>query len=286
MLNWMADVRYGFRALKRSPGFTLGAVVVLALGIGANTAIFSLVNAVLLRPLPYDEPSRLVQVWHIPPAKSFPGLTWFSVSPANYLDWQRQNSSFEAMAAYGGRDLTFGGSERPEAIQGVAVAAEFFSVLRVRPFLGRTFTAEENRAGGNRVILLSYKFWRDHFGADANIVGRDVTVNSQRYFVAGVMPDTFRFPGWAQVWVPLAWTNEDRAVRGNHNYAVISRLRPGVSIAPRPNRTLPPSLHGWSGSIPKMTRAGARLQFLCATSWWGIFVRRCWCFSERWLSCC
>ena len=231
MLNWMTDVRYGFRALKRSPGFALGAVVVLALGIGANTAIFSLVNAVLLRPLPYDEPSRLVQVWHIPPAKSFPGLTWFSVSPANYLDWQRQSSSFEAMAAYGGRDLTFGGSERPEAIQGVAVAAEFFSVLRVRPFLGRTFTADENRAGGNKVILLSYKFWRDHFGADASIVGRDVTVNSQRYFVAGVMADTFRFPGWAQVWVPLAWTNEDRAVRGNHNYAVIGRLRPGVSIA-------------------------------------------------------
>ena len=231
MLNWMADVRYGFRALKRSPGFALGAVVVLALGIGANTAIFSLVNAVLLRPLPYDEPSRLVQVWHIPPAKSFPGLSLFSVSPANYLDWQRQSTSFEAMAAYGGRDLTFGGRERPEAIQGVAVAAEFFSVLRVRPFLGRTFTADENRAGGNKVILLSYKFWREHFGADANIVGRDVTVNSQRYFVAGVMPDTFRFPGWAQVWLPLAWTNEDRAVRGNHNYGVIGRLRPGVSIA-------------------------------------------------------
>jgi hypothetical protein len=109
MLNWMADLRYGFRALRRSPGFALGAILVLALGIGANTAIFSLVNAALLRPLPYEEPSRLVQLWHIPPAKSFPGLTLFSVSPANYLDWQRQSSAFEAMAVYGGRNLVFGG---------------------------------------------------------------------------------------------------------------------------------------------------------------------------------
>jgi putative ABC transport system permease protein len=230
MLNCMTDLRYGFRALRRSPGFALGAIAVLALGIGANTAIFSIVNAALLRPLPYEEPSRLVQLWHIPPAKSFPGLTWFSVSPANYLDWQRQSSSFEAMAAYGGRNFTFGGRERPEAIVGAAVAPEFFSVLRVRPLLGRTFTSDENRPGGNKVILLSYNFWRDHFGSDVNIVGRDVTINSQRYSVVGVMPERFRFPGWAQVWAPLAWSNQNQAVRGNHNYGVVARLKPGVAI--------------------------------------------------------
>src|ERR1700730_15408868 len=230
MMNWMTDLRHGFRALRRSPGFALGAIVVLALGIGANTAIFSIVNAALLRPLPYEEASRLVQLWHIPPAKSFPGLTWFSVSPANYLDWQRQSSSFEAMAAYGGRNFTFGGRERPEAILGAAVAPEFFSVLRVRPLLGRTFTSDENRPGGNKVILLSYKFWREHFGSDANIVGRDVTINSQPYSVVGVMPETFRFPGWAQVWAPLAWSNQNLAVRGNHNYGVVARLKPGVAI--------------------------------------------------------
>src|SRR5258705_812702 len=230
MLNWMSDLRYGFRALRRSPGFALGAILVLALGIGANTAIFSLVNAALLRPLPYEEPSRLVQLWHIPPAKSFPGLTLFSISPANYLDWQRQSSSFEAMAAYGGRSFTFGGRERPEAILGAAVSPEFFSLLRVRPLLGRTFTADENAAGGSKVILLSYKFWRDHFGSDANIVGRDITINSQPYSVVGVMPESFRLPGWAPVWVPLAWSNEDRAVRSNHNYMAIARLKPGVAI--------------------------------------------------------
>src|ERR1700741_4285088 len=115
MRDWMADLRYGFRALRRSPGFGLGGVFILALGIGANTSIFSMVNAALLRPLPYEDASRLMQVWHIPPAKSFPGLTLFSVSPANYLDWQRQSSSFEAMAAYGGARPTFGGTGRPEA---------------------------------------------------------------------------------------------------------------------------------------------------------------------------
>src|ERR1700716_2748951 len=130
MRNWIADLRYGVRALRRSPGFALGAVLVLALGIGANTAIFSIVDAVLLRPLPYQDAARLMQVWHVPPAKNFPGLTFFSVSPANYLDWQRQSASFEGMAAYGGRTFTFGGTERPEAIMGAAVAPDFYSVLR------------------------------------------------------------------------------------------------------------------------------------------------------------
>jgi putative ABC transport system permease protein len=231
MRNFMADLRYGLRALRRSPGFALGAVFVLALGIGANTAIFSIVNAALLRPLPYDEPSRLMQVWHIPPAKSFPGLTLFSVSPANYLDWQRQSSSFEAMAAYGGRSLTFGGTERPEAIVAAAVGPEFFTVLRVRPAIGRTFTPDENLPGGAKVILLSYKFWRDHFGSDASIVGRDITINSRPYSVVGVMPEQFSLPSWSQVWVPLGWSNEERAIRGNHNYMVIGRLRSGVDIA-------------------------------------------------------
>jgi putative ABC transport system permease protein len=231
MRDWMADLRYGFRGLRRSPGFALGAIFVLALGIGANTAIFSIVNAALLQPLPYEDPSRLMQVWHVPPAKNFPGMTLFSVSPANFLDWQRQSASFEGMAAYGGRSLTFGGTERPEAIIGAAVAPEFFSVLRVRPAIGRTFTPDETQAGGARVILLSYKFWRDHFGSDASIVGRDITINSQRYSVVGVMPERFVAPSWAQVWVPLAWSNEERAVRGNHNYMVIGRLKAGVDVA-------------------------------------------------------
>lgn len=230
MHNWLTDLCYGFRALRRSPSFALGAILVLALGIGANTVIFSIVNAALLRPLPFDDPSRLMQVWHVPPAKNFPGLNLFSVSPANYLDWQRQSFSYEAMAVYGGRSFSVGGKERPEAILAAAVAPEFFSVLRVRPMLGRTFSPDENAPGGGKVILLGYKFWRDHLGSDPNIVGRDIAIDSRPYSVVGVMPELFRFPGWAQVWVPLAWSNEERVVRGNHNYMVIARLKPGVAI--------------------------------------------------------
>jgi putative ABC transport system permease protein len=231
MLDWLADLRYGFRGLRHNPGFALGAIFVLALGIGANTAIFSIINAALLRPLPYEDSSRLMQVWHVPPAKSFPGITLFSVSPANFLDWQRQSSLFERMAAYGGRSLTFGGTERPEAIIAAAVAPEFFSVLRVRPAIGRTFTADENQSGSAKVILLSYKFWRDHFGSDPTIVGRDITIDSRPYSVVGVMPERFGLPSFAQVWVPLAWSNEERAIRGNHNYMVVGRLKAGVDVA-------------------------------------------------------
>jgi putative ABC transport system permease protein len=230
MRNWMADFRFGLRALRRSPGFAAGAILVLALGIGANTAIFSIVNAVLLRPLPYEDPSRLMQVWHVPPAKSFPGITLFSVSPANYLDWQAQSSSFDSMAAYSGRSLTFGGKDQPEMLQASNVGREFFTVLRARPLLGRVFSPEEDRPGSNHVIVLSYKFWRDRFGADPNIVGRDITLDSQPYSVVGVMPEKFRFPSFAEAWVPLGWTNEERAVRGNHNFLAIARLKSGVDI--------------------------------------------------------
>jgi predicted permease len=224
------DLRYGIRILMKNPGFTLVAVVTLALGIGANTLIFSVVRAVLLRPLPYKDSSRIMQVWHVPPAGSFPGINFFNVSPANYLDWQRESSSFECMAAYGFRSFASSGWEQPEAINGAAVATDFFSVLRARPMLGRTFTPDEDRPGAGTVILLSNGFWRDHFAGDPAIVGRDIALNSRRYRVVGVMPRGFRFSSWAEVWTPLAWSDEERAVRGIHNYSVIARLKPGIDL--------------------------------------------------------
>jgi predicted permease len=230
MGNLVADFRYGFRILLRNPGFTLAAIVVLALGIGANTAIFSIVNAVLLRPLPYQDAPRIMQVWHVPPAKSFPGMTFFSVSPANYLDWRSQNRSFEQMAAYGFASFNVGGDERPEAIRGAAVAPGFFSILRVQPVLGRTFSPEEDRPGQGQVVILGHTLWRDHFAADPGIVGRSVLLDGRPYTVVGVMPPKFKFPAWAELWVPLAWANEKRAVRGNHNYMVIGRLKPEVAV--------------------------------------------------------
>ncbi len=226
----LSEFRFSLRILRRNPGFSVAAMVVLAMGIGANTAIFSVVNAVLLRPLPFDDSPRIMQVWHVPPAKSFPGMTMFSVSPANYLDWQSQNSSFEHMAAYGFRSFTVGGTERPEAVQAAAVASDFFPLLRVQPLLGRTFTPDEDQPGQGHVVVLGYNFWRDHFASDRNIVGRSVVIDGETYSVVGVMPETFRFPSWAKVWVPLAWTNENRNVRGNHNYMVIARLKKDVDI--------------------------------------------------------
>src|SRR5215468_7545669 len=230
MRNLFSEARFSFRTLRRNPAFSAAAIVVLALGIGANTAIFSVVNAVLLRPLPFDDPSRILQVWHVPPAKSFPGLTMFSVSPANYLDWRSQSSSFEQMAAYGFRSFTIVGKERPEAIRAAAVASDFFAILRVAPLLGRAFTPDEDRPGEGHVVVLGYNFWRDHFASDRNIVGRGILLDGETYSVVGVMPETFRFPSWGKIWIPLAWTNETRAVRGNHNYLVISRLKKGVDI--------------------------------------------------------
>ncbi len=230
MRNLALDLHYGLRVLLRSPGFSVAIVLILALGIGANTLIFSVVNAVLLRPLPYQDSSSIMQIWHVPPANSFPGMSFFSVSPANYLDWQSQSHSFEEMAAYGGATFNIGGKEQPEAIQAAAVAAGFFSILRVHPVLGRAFSPEEDRPGQGQVVVLGNTFWRDHFGADPGVIGRNIILNGEPYNVIGIMPPKFKFPDFAQIWVPLAWTNEKRAVRGNHNYMVIGRLKSGVEI--------------------------------------------------------
>jgi len=259
MRNLVSDLRHGLRTLVRNPGFSTIAILLLALGIGANTAIFSVVDAVLLRPLPYQDSSRIMQIWHVPPAKSFPGMTLFSVSPANYLDWQRQNHSFEEMAAYGGTNFNVGGKERPEAIQGAAVAQGFFSILRVHPLLGRTFSQEEDHPGQGHVVVLGYALWRDHFGADPGILGRSIVLNGETYSVIGVMSPNFRFPSFAQLWTPLAWTDEKRAVRGNHNYLVIGRLQPGVdvraaqaeisAISTRLEQLYPEDDKGWGATI-------------------------------------
>jgi putative ABC transport system permease protein len=229
MRSLLQDLRQSLRVLRRNLAFAIGAILVLALGIGANTAIFSIVNAAMLRPLPFDEPERLVQIWHVPPAKSFPGINLFSVSPANYLDWKAQSTSFDSMSIYGYRGLPFGGTDRPELVQAAAVPPDFFAVLRAQPLLGRTFTRDDDHAGP-RAILLSYRLWRDRFASDPGIVGRDIAVNSQNYTVVGVMPEKFRMPGFAKAWVPLGWTDADRAVRGNHNYLVIARLKPNIQI--------------------------------------------------------
>src|SRR5215470_9634976 len=139
MSSLMQDIKYGFRVLRGSPAFTATAVVVLALGIGANTAIFTVVNAILLRPLPFPDSARLMQIWHVPPAKSFPGMKQFTVSPANYLDWKAQNHSFQQMTIYTYNSFNITGKGQPETVRAGAVSADFFSVFQVQPKLGRVF---------------------------------------------------------------------------------------------------------------------------------------------------
>jgi len=224
------DLRYALRQLRKNPGFSAVAIVTLALGIGANTSIFSVVNAVLLRPLPFKDASRLVRLWHVPPQSSFPGMTTFSVSPANYLDWQKQNDVFESMAIYQYHGFTLTGSEHAEQIDATGVSADFFTTLGVQPMLGRPFAREEDQPGRSDVVILSNRFWQEHFGSNPQIVGRTITLDGVNYVVAGVMPASFRFPDYAQMWTPLAWTDQAKAVRGNHNDMVIGRLKPGVDL--------------------------------------------------------
>jgi len=224
------DVRYGFRRLYKSPGFTAIAVLTLALGIGANSAIFSVVNGVLLRPLAFKDAGRLVRIWHTPPPKSFPGMTMFSVSAANYFDWKAQNHVFQDMAIYNYRGFTLTGTDKPEQVDGSAVSTGFFETLGVQPILGRIFTADEDQPGHANVLILSHRFWREHFASNAEIVGHTVNMDGQSYLVAGVMPPSFRFPEFAQVWTPMAWTDKERAVRGEHHSVVIARLKAGVNV--------------------------------------------------------
>jgi putative ABC transport system permease protein len=230
MNTWLQDLQHGARVLAKNPGFTAAAIVVLALGIGANSAIFSVVDAVLLRPLPFGDPARLVQVWHVPPAKSFPGMTRFSVSAANFVDWQQQNHVFNKMAIFTGSSLNLTGREQPESLQGAAISADFFSTLQTHPMLGRVFTPDEDQLGKNHVVILSYGLWKSRFGADPHIAGQIVKFDEQAYTVLGVMGEKFRYPSWAQYWTPMGWTDKERAVRGEHHYMVIARLNSGATL--------------------------------------------------------
>ena len=230
MTGLLQDLRFSLRQFRKSPGFTAVAVATLALGIGANTAIFSVVNGVLLRPLAFKDADRLVRVWHVPPPKSFPGMTTFSVSAANYLDWERQNQVFAGMAIYSFHGFTFTGTNKPEQVDACAVSSGFFPTLGVQPVLGRFFTPEEDQPGRSNVVVLSHRLWQEHFGSNPAIVGQHIKLDGQSYLVAGVMPATFQFPEFAQMWTPMAWTDKEKSVRGEHHSVVIARLKPGLDV--------------------------------------------------------
>ncbi len=224
------DVRYALRTLRKNPGFAAVTVGVLALGIGANTAIFSVVNAVLLKPLPYPDAQRLVVVPHVPPQDIFPGMKTFAVSPANYFDWKAQNDVFEKMTILTDGSLTLTGSGQPESVPTGFVSSEFFGVLGVRPLAGRLFASGDDEAG-HRVAVLSEELWKTRFGSNPAAVGSTFVAGGESYTVIGVLPAGRGFPEGARLWVPLTFTAEEKAVRGIHDYLVLARLKPGASVA-------------------------------------------------------
>jgi predicted permease len=231
MQTLIQDLRYGARTLLKNPVFTLIAVITLALGIGANTAIFSVVDAVLLRPLPYPEADRLVFLW----TTSKGGTSIFGSAMPDYRDWRDQNRTLEGLAGfyYGDFNLSPAGGE-PERVQGAYVTSNLFNALKVSPTLGRLFTPEEDQFGRHRVVLLSHGLWQRSFGGDRSIVGREIKLGGESFTVAGVMPRGLPFfdnVPEVELWTPIAFAPGDSMdTRNNHFVNLVGRLKSGVTV--------------------------------------------------------
>ncbi len=249
------DIRYGVRGLLKRPGFTAIALVALALGIGANTAIFSLVNAVVIRPLPFPDPDRLVWVY----GNIRNGGSRASVSPPDFLDYRSQNKTFEQFAASGTQPLAVNltGSGEPERVSASAVTGNYFDTFGVTPAIGRTFTIDNEKPGSDQVTVLSHAFWQKRFGGDTDIVGKTITLDSKSYQILGVMPAGVSFPQSAELWIPMNFDGDpDMKIRKAHFLRPIGRLKPGVTltqaqadtdmIAGRLEQQFPESNTGWN----------------------------------------
>ena len=247
------DVRYGLRALRHSPGFTFLACLALALGVGANTAIFTVVNAVMLRPLPFTEPDRLVRIWESNPTGGWPT---FAISQPNFLDWRSTSTSFDRLAAMGGAGFSTSGPGGAELVQANAVTVDFLPVLGATPVMGRNFREDEDRPGGStRVAILTHMFWQRRFGGANDVLGQSLILNGNPYTIVGVLPSTF---AWGtptlDLLVPLA--PDPKRSRGDHRLLVIGRLKPGTTIdqahadlstiAARLEKQFPDSNQGWT----------------------------------------
>jgi predicted permease len=231
MQTFWQDLRYGARMLRKQPGFTLIAVITLALGIGANTTIFSVINSLLLKPIPFPDADRLVLVWQTqandPKSRNI-------ISAPNYQDWQRQNDVFANMAIFdsAGKGYNLSGSGEPERVSGVRVSAGFFDVLGVKPRLGRTFLPEEETPGKHQVVVINDGLWRSRYNADPTLVGKTIKVDSEEHTVIGVMPPEFEFQFFSpirQLWVPVAYTKGDQE-RNSQSFVCLARLKPEVTM--------------------------------------------------------
>jgi putative ABC transport system permease protein len=222
------DLRYSFRMLWKSKSFTLIALLTLALGIGANTAIFSVVDAALLRSLPYREPDRLVHLWETKAQQQFKER---EASYPDYLDWKEQNHVFDGVAGYSRRGFTLNLKEASDRVQGAAVTDNFFQVLGVDVLHGRAFEAGEDQAGREAVVILSNNLWKRRFGSDPNVVGQTIRINEVSYRVVGVLPASFQFAlaGNAELWTPLNPSPEQSSRRFMHWLNIVARLKAGVT---------------------------------------------------------
>ena len=224
----MNDLRYSLRVLIKNPAFTATALLTLALGIGVNTAIFSAVDSVLLRPLPMREPDRVVSVWE---HSLRVGIDRNDVAPANFVDLRNQNRVFEGVGAFGDFNMNLTGQGEPARLEGRVVTADVFNLLGVKPALGRTIHPEDDQDGRHRVVVLSDRLWQRRFNSDPSIVGQNITLNNESYTVIGVMPPDFFFPDReAEMWTPWAMSPDEASGRGDHYLRVMARLKPGVTI--------------------------------------------------------
>ncbi len=229
MESLLQDIRYGIRTLGKNAGFTAVAVLTLALGIGANTAIFSVVENVLLRPLPYPQPGNLVQIWNT----YLPQAPRAGLSPGDYADWRQQNASFSEMGGYAyisqGFNLT--GEAEPQRVLVSYASAGLFPLLGIQLAAGHYFVPEEDRAGSSPVVILSHRLWQSRFGGDPAVVGRTITLDNQRYTVTGVLPGDFRLLRWPDLWMPIGQYGDDLTEHVHHAFIGVARLKPGVTLA-------------------------------------------------------
>ncbi len=250
------DLQYALRTLGRNPGFACVSVLALGLGIGANSAIFTVVNSVLLQPLRFDKPEQLVVIRERNLKAGFPQ---FSLSPGNYLDFRDHNHSFSGITAFGGGDFNLAGGTQPERLRGSRVTIDFFQVLGRPPILGRTFTAQEEQFGGPLVAVLSYGLWQRRFAGNGDALGRTLKMNEELYTVIGVMPADFDFPGRTEIWTPLTMNTQNWQQRGGHYLGGVGRLKDGATlagaqadlniIAARAEQQFPASNLGWDTTI-------------------------------------
>lgn len=223
------DLRYGWRVMRRSPGFAAVALLTLAIGIGANAAIFSIVNGVLLRPLPFPDSSRIVTVWETDANRN---IVRGTASPAELLDWQDMNYSFAELSGWRSLLFTITGSGEAEQVHGSQVSGNFFRMLGVGPVIGRDFSSEDEKPGNEQVAILTYALWQRHYGGDSSVLGKSILLDEKPYTIIGILPRSFSLYGVApelDIWVPFAF-NRAQLNRENHELVIFGRLRPGVSL--------------------------------------------------------